>query len=487
MIAGIDIGTQSLKAVVTDDELVVRGEAAVAYAPSFPHPGWAEQDPTVWESALAPALGRALAAAGAAAASVRALGICGQLDGSVPVDGAGAALAPCIIWMDRRATAEVADVPAQIVRERGGLVLDATHMAAKIRWQKRNLPQAAHARRFHQPVSWLVSRLTGEHVFDHGLASTTMVYDLGQRGFDEELLARFDIDAGELPAIAAAAPAAGVLTGAGARLCGLAAGIPVAVGTGDDFSNPLGAGVTRPGCVVATLGTAEVVGAVHELPVIDTDALLETHGYAGDHHFIENPGWLCGGALEWLVGCCRLRDVRELDALAADAPPGADGLLFLPALSGAMAPRWEAHARGCFYGLTPAHGTRHLARAVLEGCAFAMQDVVERLHALGVRTERVLALGGGARSRLWAGIRADLCGRVVDRALHADTSPLGAAVLAAVAGGVQPDLDSAAARVRTTVDRVQPDPRRHEVYAAAHQRYRRLFDALGPMYTAPPA
>ncbi|HEX6092711.1 MAG TPA: FGGY family carbohydrate kinase, partial [Dongiaceae bacterium] len=159
MIVGIDIGTQSLKAAVTDGALGVRGEAAMAYRPNFPRSGWAEQDPRLWEHALGPTIARALAQAGVNPSQVTALGICGQLDGCLAVNRKGKAITPCLIWMDRRAQAEIANVPAAMVRARAGLVLDASHMAAKIRWLKRHADAAP--RRFHQPVSYLVERLTG--------------------------------------------------------------------------------------------------------------------------------------------------------------------------------------------------------------------------------------------------------------------------------------------------------------------------------------
>jgi xylulokinase len=482
MIVGVDIGTQSLKAVVTGDDLALLGEASSAYRPSFPRPGWAEQDPALWEAALAPTIGRALAAAGVAPGAVRALGICGHLDGCVAVGSDGQALGPCILWMDRRAEAEVAGLSTEAVRNATGLVLDATHMAAKARWLKRHAPERQAIRRFHQPVSYLVARLTGVDVFDHGLASTTMVYALDERRFDAGLLALFELDADELPAIAEASDRAGTITREGSALTGLPGGIPVAVGTGDDFSNPLGAGLVAPGRFACALGTAEVVGALHDRPTIDRRGLVETHGYPGGRFFIENPGWLAGGALAWFVETFRLRGVDELDALAAAAPPGAGGVTFLPALSGAMAPEWIEQARGCFYGLSAAHGSGHLARAVLEGCAFAMRDVLERLVEMGVAVDDILLLGGGARSRIWAQIRADLTGLPVAVPAVVDTSPLGAAVLAAVAAGLQPDLLAAARRVATDAAVVEPDVTRRSAYDDAHVAYRKLFDSLRPMF-----
>lgn len=482
MIVGLDIGTQSLKAVIATDRLEVLGQSSVAYEPSYPHPGAAEQDTLVWERALAPAIKSALEAAKVDARKVQALGVCGQLDGCVATDRSGRAVSPCIIWMDRRAEQEITDVPAALVRERGGLVLDATHMAAKIRWQKRHLPDPTRAVRFHQPVSYLVSRLTGEHVFDHGLASTTMLYDLKRRGLDAELLDAFGIHANELPAIAQASDPAGALSAAGAEMTGLSAGITVAVGTGDDFSNPLGAGVVDRGRAVCTLGTAEVVGAVHDKAAIDPRALVETHGYAGGRFFIENPGWLCGGAVEWLIQTCRLTGAAELDALAESVEPGADGLVFLPALSGAMAPEWIASARGCFYGLTPAHGSGHLARALLEGCAFAMRDVLDRLLELGLTFDSIVLLGGGARSAVWGKIRADLMALPAERPAVTDTSPVGAALLAAVAAGIQPDLESAAECVAQDVERIDPDSGVYDACNEAYRRYRELFAALRPIF-----
>jgi xylulokinase len=335
---------------------------------------------------------------------------------------------------------------------------------------------------YHQPVSYLVERLTGARVFDHGLASTTMLYSLRGRAFDPALLRAFAIDPRVLPAIADAGACAGVLSAEGARLCGLVPGTPVAVGTGDDFATPLGAGLARPGKLACVVGTAEVVGALHRDAVLDERGLVETHGYVNECFFIENPGWLSGGAISWLGQILGVASAIELDAVASAVPPGADGLLFLPALSGAMAPEWVAGARGCFYGLTAAHHRGHMARAVMEGCAYAMRDVLDRLGELGVVTDSIVLMGGGARSELWSQIRADVSGLEVERVEHVDTCPVGAAMLAAVAAGIVRDLGQAADLVATERRLVEPVPERAAIYREAHARYRLLFDSLRPLY-----
>lgn len=171
-----------------------------------------------------------------------------------------------------------------------------------------------------------------------------------------------------------------------------------------------------------------------------------------------------------------------LDRLAATSAPGANGVTFLPALSGAMAPEWIAGARGCFYGLTAGHGSADLARAVLEGCAFAMRDVIDRLVAMGVRSDALVLLGGGARSALWSAIRADVAARPVAVVARADTSPVGAALLASVSVGRHASVAEAARLVGQIVATVDPVAGRVSAYEQAYRRYRRLFDALRPMY-----
>lgn len=487
MIIGIDVGTQSLKVAVLDSALRMAGTASRSYWPSYPRAGWVEQSPDLWTGALGPAIADALKAAGAKPTDVTAIGLCGQLDGCIAVDADCRPLSPCLTWMDRRASAETDDIPPELVRAECGLVLDPGHLAAKARWLMRNLPHGTKIARFHQPVSYMVEQLTGTAIIDHALASTSMVYSLDRREYDPALLDRFEIAATQLAPIASAESSAGRLDRRGADLTGLPLGTPVAVGTGDDFATPLGAGFDSPGRVAVVLGTGEVVGGLHPVALRDQSGLLETHAYPGGAFFIENPGWLSGGAVSWLLRLLDVADPAVLDPLAADVPIGADGLTFLPALTGAMAPEWQPAARGCFYGLTPAHGRGHLYRALLEGCAFAMRDVVDRLDAMGVATDSLLLLGGGAHNSLWAQMRADIVQRGVEVPDCVDSAPVGAALLGAVAGGVVKDLKDAVRLLPARGTGFQPDPRRADAYEAAYRNYRRLFQSLKPLFASSPS
>ncbi|MEP6860890.1 MAG: FGGY family carbohydrate kinase [Deltaproteobacteria bacterium] len=476
LVVGVDLGTQSCKAVVCDDQLRVLGDHQVAHATSHPQPGWAEQDPRVWEAALAPAIGQALARAGAQPSEVVALALAGQLDGCVAVDATGAPLHPALIWQDKRATDHLPVDPARLFAITGQ-VADASHLAAKARWLRAAGIAAAC---WHQPTSYLVEQLTGVRVLDRAHASTTMLYDLAAGAWSPELVAAFDLDPATLPTIADAFAIAGPLHARGAALTGLPAGIPVAVGTGDDFATPLGAGVAGPGFAICAIGTAEVVGALAARPTFDPapEPMVETHAYPTGAFFVENPGWLSGGAVRWATRLLGVPSDKELDQLAASAPPGAGGVTFIPALAGAMTPVWRATARGTLHGLVAAHDRAHVARAVLEGLAFAARDVVDRLTSMGLPTHEILLLGGGSASAVWDQIRADALQRPHHVAARTDTCAVGAAMLAAVAAGVVPDLETACAASPPPRATFEPRASLDEAY----ERYRRVINQIAPLW-----
>jgi len=233
--------------------------------------------------------------------------------------------------------------------------------------------------------------------------------------------------------------------------------------------------------VADVTGTAEPIGGPADRPVFDTiDRLVETHAHAvPGMWFIENPGFVSGGSTLW---CADLLGVSQAEvfALAATAEPGCKGLVFVPALSGSMAPRWNDLARGSFTGASMDHGQAEWCRAVLEGCAFALRDVVDRMAEMGLDTSDVRVTGGGARSELWMKIKADALGRVMRPVLGEGTAT-GAACLAAVAAGWYPDLYKATDDLVELGEAVEGTP--SEALEDAYHRYRRVFDALEGTYS----
>ena len=252
------------------------------------------------------------------------------------------------------------------------------------------------------------------------------------------------------------------------------------VGTGDEHAASLGAGAITDGMITDVTGTAEPVTVASERLVLDHAMLVETHAHAiGGLYLIENPGFVSGGSTKWLAD--NVLGVKQgvVFELAEQAPPGADGVLFIPALSGAMTPTWNAQMRGTFAGLAMSHASHTMARAVLEGCAFALRDVIERFGEMGLGRGEIRVVGGGAASDTWMQIKADVTGRPVHRVMVKEATALGAALLAGVAAGTFTDLRDAVERTVTLADEpFTPDPANRSRYDEDYGRYRRLYDAI---------
>ena len=491
---GCDVGSQSLKGILLDPSGAVVAQASASYDVEYPHPGWAQQDVRDWRAALGTVVRDLLGAGDIAATEVATLGLASQVDGLVAVDADGEPLHPAIIWLDRRASAQAdaidgLDEPA--IRRITGLNLDASHVAPKILWLRDSHPDVyERAAGFLLPGSALVAWLTGEHVLDHANASSTLLYDVSDRRWSAEMLEASGLDADRLGTITAASAIAGRVRPSPAEEIGLTTSTTVVVGTGDEHGASLGAGAIRTGIVVDITGTAEPVAAAATEPLIDDTGLVETHGHADPRVWlIENPGFVSGGSVRWFQDLFGGVAVSELDdAARAETTPGSDGVTFLPTLSGSTAPRWNDRARGVFSGLSLNHGRAHLFRSVLEGCSFALRDIVDRLDAMGLAADEILVVGGGARSRLWLQMKADVTGRRV-RVLKTDeATALGAAMLAGVGAGTFADLDEAVAAL-TTLDRrvYEPDGATAAAYSDAYGRYRALFDAVEPGFGRLPA
>jgi xylulokinase len=322
-----------------------------------------------------------------------------------------------------------------------------------------------------------------------------MLLDLRSRGWCEEACASFGIELEKLAPIHPAHQVLGPVAPWLRDAADLDPGTLVVLGCGDEMAATLGAGVIEPGTVCDVLGTAEPVCAVIAEPALDAECVTEAHPHASpDSWLLENPGWLSGGAYRWFrdeLGSIELNraaatgaDVYQLlnDAAAA-VPAGADGVLWVPALSGATAPEWNPDARAAWFGITAAHGRSHLTRALLEGNAFALRDVVDAMRGAGLLPTELVCVGGGARGDLLLQIRADVTGLPCTRPDDVETTARGAAMLAAVGAGLHPDVPSAAREMAGPRRAAfAPDPERQAAYAAAYERYRELYAALRPLF-----
>lgn len=483
-VIGAEIGSQSVKALLMDSEGTKVAAATHSHGMHHPAAGWAEQDPHEWRAGLASAVRAVIASASVAAGDVDAIALASQVDGLVALDGNLEPLRPAIIWLDRRASAQSAALCAAVGENelitRTGLNPDASHTAPKAMWVRDAEPDVYVQTRWLAPVGgYLTGWLAGDVVQDHATASSTLLYDLERRTWADEIVELSGLDADRLPPIRSATDVVGVIRGEAAEALGLSRRCRVVVGTGDDHGGALGAGAVVPNVVVDITGTAEPVVVPSARVVLDERRVVETHAHAVDQlMLVENPGFVSGGSTRWLADVHNLTQA-EILARAGDAPPGSDGALFLPTLSGATAPRWNDRMRGSFAGLALSHDVGHLARAVLEGCAYALRDILDCFDTMGLAGEEVRVVGGGARSQTWLQIKADVTRRPM-RALTGDAATSGgAAMLAAVAAGMFADVADAAAHcVELAPEPILPRRETASVYAEGYDRYQRLYDGV---------
>jgi xylulokinase len=484
-VIGIDVGSQSIKGVLIDPDGELRGSASHGLTMRHPHGGWAEQDPSHWEEGIAIVVAKILEIAGLGGDEIGFLSLACQVDGVVPLSKQGEALGPAIIWLDRRADVQAEELARKVGSDRlfeiTGLIPDASHSGPKILWLREHEPEIfAGALAFPPAAGYLLHHLTKHLAIDHANASSSLLYDLRTRQWSEELLEATGLDSSQLGRILDADEVVGALTAEAAERVGLSTQCKVLVGTGDEHSGSIGAGAISNGIITDVTGTAEPVTVATDSFVLDYDGLVETHAHAlKGFYLVENPGFVSGGSTLWLAQNVLKVSQAELFDLAAHAPAGSNGVLFLPALSGAMTPRWNAQMRGAFAGLDMSHTSSDMARAVLEGCTFALRDVTDRFASLGLGGDEIRVVGGGSISELWMQIKADVTGRPVCPVLTHHATAVGAALLAGVAAEIFSDLDDAVGRTVTLSDKPYvADPKRASLYDDAYGRYRALFDGV---------
>jgi xylulokinase len=497
---GVDIGTSGTKTLLLDESGRVLASAGAEYPLSTPRPGWAEQDPHHWWEATQTTIREVLRRSGLPGSAVRAIGLSGQMHGSVFLDAAGDVIRPALLWCDQRTAAQCDWITRTVGAER---VVDLISnpvltgfTAPKIVWLRDHEPEAfARVRQVLLPKDYVRYRLTGAFATEVSDASGTALFHVRERRWATELLDAVGIPVDWMPECFESPVPSAVLSAAGAAATGLAAGTPVVGGGGDQAAGAVGNGIVESGIVSSTVGTSGVVFAFSDEPSVDPGLRVHTfcHAVPGKWHQM-GVMLSAGGSLRWYrdtlagpeVAAARERGVDPYEVItegAAQAPAGCEGLLFLPYLTGERTPHPDPNARGVFFGLTLRHDRRHLARAVLEGVAYGLRDSFEILAGMGVPIREVRASGGGARSPLWRQIQADVTGRE-HVTINIDEGPaLGVALLAGVGSGVWPDV-AAACRAVIRVDERCPPGAEQAVYERYYPVYRSLYPHLREAFGA---
>ena len=456
-LVGLDVGTTGVKALAITPEGELLGSAEEGYGLSTPRPGWSEQDPEDWWTASQAALAQL-------DAGHAPVGLSGQMHGLVCLDESGDVLRPAILWNDQRTTEECAEIEARVGLDRlialtGNRALTG-FTAPKLLWLRRHEPDVyARIHRIVLPKDYVRYRLTGEWAIDAADASGTLLFDVANRTWSEEVLASLEIPPEWLPPVSESTEIAGA---------------------GDQQAAALGVGVVEPGTVSVVLGTSGVVLAA--LPEYAHDELARVHAFC---HALPETWEAMGvmlnaaGALQWFHDAFMPgASFDDLTSEAATVEAGADGVLFLPYLQGERTPHADAAATASFSGLALRHGWPELARAVLEGVAYGLRDSLELLRELGVHPDRGRASGGGARSRLWLEIVASVLDLPLERCVVDEGSAYGAALLAGVADGTFASARHAVDACVRTRETVEPNVAWVGRYADGYARFRALYPAI---------
>lgn len=491
---GLDVGTSGAKAVLIADDGRILASATADYPLSTPQPLWSEQDPADWWRGASAALQQALASADVPRDAIVGLGLTGQMHGAVVLDQHDAVIRPAMLWNDGRTAAECAAITERVGAQRllaitGNPALTG-FQAPKLLWLREHEPQHyARIRRVLLPKDYLRLLLTGDAASDASDAAGTLLLDLQRRDWSDELLQALDLQRDWLPRVAEGPQVTGRLRPAVAEALGLPHDLPVVAGGGDNAAAAVGTGIIRDGVISASLGTSGVLFAHSDTIRRDDAGRLHTfcHAVPGAYHLMAVT-LSAGGAFQWLRNSLRALDpalgYEQLVALAAETPPGAEGLLFLPYLAGERTPHRDPLARAAFVGLTLRHGLGHQVRALLEGVALSLRDGLVIMQELGLPLHEIRIIGGGARSAVWRQIMADVLGQAVVTMRAEEGPAFGAALLAGVGVGVYSDVQAAVAATVATGAITEPQPAQAARYAELYTMYRELYGALKPSFIA---
>jgi xylulokinase len=486
---GIDIGTSGTKTLAIDEHGGVIAEALETYPCYVPKPLWSEQDPEDWWQATVRSVRRVVEQGSLKSGDVKAIGLSGQMHGSVFLDKKDRVLRRAILWNDQRTQAECDAMTETIGAKRliqltGNRALTG-FTSPKILWVRNHEPDV-YAKIAHVllPKDYIRLMLTGDHAVDMADASGMVLVDVANRRWSDAVLKELNIPAEWLPKLYEGPQVTGVVNDKAAQITGLKAGTPGVGGGGDQAAQATGVGAVKPGIVALTVGTSGVVFVPLASYAYEPEGRLHAfcHSVPGQWHFM-GVMLSAAGSLQWYHDALAPdTDFGPLTDEAGRVQPGCEGLVFLPYLSGERTPHPDPLARGAFVGLTARHSRPHLTRAVLEGVAFGLRDGFELIkNSKAGLINEVRVSGGGAKSPVWRQILADVFNAplVVTEALEG--AAYGAALLAGVGGGVWPDVATAAESTVKLGERVDPGANA-QTYEAVYALYRDLYPTLKPAF-----
>ena len=511
LLLGIDYGTGGCKVTAIGADGSFAGEASVEYPTWHDHPGWSEQEPGDWWTSLAAAL-KSLAAKGVDLGEVAACALDGSTHNAVLLDGAYRPVRRTIMWTDQRSTAECEALKAgwgEKVFSTCGQMPAPTWTLPQMMWLRANEPEALEkAKHVLFVKDYVRYLLTGEAATDRIEAQGTLFYDIRNGRWDADLVGLSGLSLEKLPRFIEPTAVAGRVTAEAAAFTGLAEGTLVVCGSSDSAVEDYGAGAVEPGDLILKLATAGNVNSMTSAPHPHPKTLTYSHIVPGMWYSVSatNAAALCmrwfrdafyaprsggprSGGPQFTAAADAMNCVPPgaslyslIDREAAASPVGANGVFFHPYLQGERCPYWDPNLRASFTGVSIATTRGDFARALMEGVAFSLRDCYRTLEEMKLPVKRIFLIGGGARSRTWAEIVANVFNRAVAVPEPGDAS-FGACLLAGVGAGLFADAKDAVAKCHRIGRTVEPDPAAAAEYDHLFTCYRRIHDAMAPVYT----
>jgi len=492
---GLDVGTTGAKALLIDASGKVIDTASSEYPMFNPRPLWSEQDPEDWWNAVKISFQKIIAGSSINRDEVKGIGLTGQMHGLVLLDTYGKVIRPCIMWNDQRTAAECEEINSligfnKILKITGNAVLPG-FTAPKIIWVRKNEPEiyekSAH---ILLPKDYIRYRLTNEFATDVSDASGTLLLDVNNRDWSNEILSGLDLPGTWMPAVHESPEVTGVLTKEAAEATGLAEGIPVVAGAGDQAAGGVGTGTVKNGIVSVVLGTSGVVFSHTDNLKIEPEGRLHSfcHASPGTWH-VMGVTLSAAGSFRWFrdtfcgqeidLAAREKTDVYELLTLqASEIAPGSEGLIFLPYLTGERTPYPDPDAKATFTGITVRHNRKHFIRSVLEGVAYSLKDCLELIKKTGLDINEIRLSGGGAKNNLWIQIIADVFETELVTLNSTEGASYGAALLASVGTGNFKSVEEACNKSIYRKETIYPLTENILRYKDYYEIYKNLYPSL---------
>ena len=483
---GIDLGTSAVKLLLMDEAGNIKNTVSREYPLEFPQPGWSQQNPEDWRNAVMESIPQLLR--GFDATQVAGIGCGGQMHGLVILDSQDRVIRPAILWNDGRTEEQVRYLNEDIGRERlsrlTGNIAFAGFTAPKLLWLRENEPDNfSRIAKIMLPKDYINYILTGVHACDYSDASGTLLLDVEHRCWSDEMLEICSVRKEQMPRLYESYQPIGSLRPDIARALGLSQQVLVCAGAGDNAAAAIGTGVIGDGGCNISIGTSGTVFISSKRFASDRNNALHSFAHADGAYHLMGCMLSAASCNRWLMeDVYRVRDYALEQAEILPHKLGGNHVFFLPYLMGERSPINDTNARACFIGITLDSSRADLTQAVLEGVAFAIRDSLEVAKSLGLEISSSRLCGGGAKSPLWKRILANVLNLRLESPVSEQGPGMGGAMLAMVACGIFPDVETACRTLVHISSAVEPETDLVEKYEKRYRQFKQIYPALKELF-----